>query len=211
MKKSTIYYIFTTIPKKIYDKKYKYLLPNKIFSNCKFLEDSWYGLYAWTLKKSLVTEFFQIRDKKKYELKKVEIDINGEEFKEFKNDYAEYKLRKSSFDHYYDGKIQKVDIVVTKNEYTQTNMDLDGPSNYDEHILGEIKSDVNFNIFKDDILQSLDKLNYTEFIILRNGTSSDIDEYSFQNSFNLTLFGHPRINYQLDELNFLLKLYEEMF
>lgn len=207
-----IYTIFAKVNLDDYNRIYKYLFPNKMYSNCTFSNNEWYGLYAWTTKKSLLDEFLEIRGGSNiYDVKSDKMELTDEDFKNWKLDYIEYKLGRYKYKHYYDNKTQDVEIVTTKNEYTQV---VENSSENFNELLRNLFNDaplIDYKVFNDDIIKALDCLDYTSFFISNYGTDDECDNLSWSESFSMTILGKPKIPYTFDEVNLLTKLYSYMF
>ena len=109
----TVYFIYVSIPQKIFDSKIKFLLSNT--EDFRFKRNTMYGLYAWSTKKKIVKEFFELREPKIYTLVEKEID-SEEYFEHFKSKYSNLELKIREYDRKDGANLKTTEIVTTKNK-----------------------------------------------------------------------------------------------
>lgn len=199
-----VYFIYAIIPENIFN-KVKYMLGNT--ERYKWKHDKMFGLYAWSTSKSIVKEFFEVRNKEVYTL--IKKDIDEPEYEYIKDKYNLLKLDRRVY--YLDSSknIKKsVEIVSTKNEYVCTTID-------SEEYLWEfgppINESVPYHMFNDKIIYALDTIGYSKNYDLKFGDEYKSDTTSYNLSFGLTPMGQKdKIVYD-NEMNILLFLFNYFF
>jgi hypothetical protein len=201
----TVYLINAMIPRDLYDKGLKFLLHSK--SDFRLNSNVMTGIYAWTTSKKYLDDFLTVRDKSIYKVIPIEFD-DKEEFKSFKNDNKESMLSYQTFNSsFYTEKTKEVEILVTFNEYIQS-------TEYGEENMYEFgcfnMNLINYNIFKDKLIDDLDILNYTYEYDKRN-ENEEKELVDYNRSFGLTSRG-SLIRFDSDnEVNILLHLFKFFF
>lgn len=207
MKKA--YLIQAFIPSTIYDDRLKFLFSKA--HDFRAEGDKMIGIYAWTDKKEIVNEFIDGRTQDIYKVMKVDF-CDKEEYEEFQRDYKELKLNyykyKLSPPFSRDSNASELEIVSTFNEYIQTTEY--GQENMYEFGLADIP-DINYRIFKPDIIDALDVINYTSEYDKNSGNEEDADNLDFQLSYGCSSLGHSLKFDVSNEVNVLLHLYKFMF
>ena len=216
-----IYLLYITIPDVEFTcYSVRNLIPNvSDYVNC---GDYWMGLYAWTKDKSILKEFSNLRDMKKYRI--VKKDITKEEFATFKLDYKIYQIGFYSFaSDELNPKRQKLHEkekrILSVFHENDTIMQ-DGDILFYDEFINEYNYDYRF--FKEKYQETLDSIGYSTLfdVCLCGGyddTLSDdvIDkrsEYaSYQMSYGLTLDGREYLDLTMDKLGLYLRLYQFAF
>lgn len=201
----TVYLIYVVIPIHIYN-KILYFLPKHFNFVCR--GNKYYGLYGWSFKKKMITEFLSFRNKNIYTLKEYTFETE-DEYETFRKDNIELKLDYRVFVTKDKSTIKKVQLVTNKIEYVESVEN--ASENCNLYILEKL-SFVDYSIFKDKIIDALDVLNYTS---LYDTYAADSDERSdsagFNLSFNMTPLGTTIGKIEYDEFNLLLHLYNYLF
>ena len=165
-----IYKIYLTTPEYIFNTRLKYLIDSVDKVNYKIKGNDVVILYAWTPKKKLVKKFLEERCQSVFTVKTQEIDYE-EEYDEFASNNQKSKLYEEnialiqgydSYERETGCKILDTDnfvkMVVTKFEvenfstYRSENMNEFGP---------QIKANLNYEYFNDEIKEALTILGYT--------------------------------------------------
>lgn len=199
-----VYFIYVAIPEEIFN-TIKYILDKS--DNYRWKKSKMFGLYAWSTNKSIVKEFFQVRNKDIYTIVKKEID--DFEYKNFKDIYNTLKLDRRLY--YFDRSEKKersIEIVSTKNEYIASTM------NAEENLWEfgpPIEQSVPYTIFNNDIIYALDYLGYTKEYDLRYAAEDTIDFNSYNESFGLTPLGNRNKMIYENQMNILLYLFRFFF
>lgn len=197
-----IYFIYVAIPEEIFN-KVKYMLGNT--ERYRWKRNKMFGLYGWTTSKSIVKEFFEIRNKDIYTL--VKKDIDDEEYQRIKDDLNILKLDRRTY-NLNDIQHKKIDIVSTKNEYVCVTIDSE---QYIWEFGPPIDKDLPYNIFNDKICNALDILGYSKGYELRYGDEDILDQTSYDMSFGLTPMGNKDLIHYDNEMNILLYLFKYFF
>lgn len=202
----TVYLINAMIPREIYDTGIKYLLPSN--SDFRVNGNTVSGIYAWTDSKKFLEDFLEARDSSVYKVVPIKFD-DKDEFKTFKFNNKDAMLMYKSFNSECElGKSNKIDILVTFNEYIQST-DY-GSENMFEFGFSGINL-TNYHIFKEKLIESLDILNYTVEYDKHNDDDSIRESNDYNMSFGITSLGH-RIKFDVNnEVNVLLHLFRYFF
>ena len=201
----TVYFIYVSIPQKIFDSKIKFLLSNT--EDFRFKRNTMYGLYAWSTKKKIVKEFFELREPKIYTLVEKEID-SEEYFEHFKSKYSNLELTIREYDRKDGANLKTTEIVTTKNEWV--NSTIDNEQNLWE-FGPEVFEDIPYKLFKNKVINALDLIGYIDTYIRKFGTNEEIDDENYNRSFGLTSNGNEyRLNTS-DTVNVLLYLFHFLF
>lgn len=199
-----VYFIYVAIPENIFN-TVKYMLGTT--DKYRWKHDKMFGLYAWSSSKSIVKEFFEVRDKDIYTL--VKKDVDDEELNHLKNDFNLLKLDRRIY--YLDGdmKLDKsVEIVSTKNEFVCATIEA---QEYLWEFGPPIMEEVHYNIFNDKILKALDTIGYTKNYELIYGVDGDRDTAEYNLSFGLTPLGNRDKFVYDNQMGILLYLFKYFF
>ena len=210
-----IYFIYASIPQRIFDNRLKFLIPMK--STFVHKNGNMVGIYAWTNKKKLLKEFLEVRENSIYTVMKEEID--DDDFNNFRRENIEMMLERKEF--FITGlnrtvgfstgngvKLKCIECIVTRFEYV--NATEDGNACIHEYLIQNLCVDWTF--FNEDIVYALDVLGYTT-IFDNFLTSSDTrrDACNYSSSFELTPNGYPITLNIMCELFVLLYTFSYMF
>lgn len=202
-----IFYIYTSIPEPIYNKKVKYLISN--IHDFRWKHGKMYGLYAWTTSKKMIKEFFEIRKNDIYTVIKADV-YDDKELERLKDKYSDLKLDYRRY--YFDGKEEEKDsllIVSTKNEYVNSTM------NSEEYLYEfgpKPSEEFTYYIFKKKIIKALDTLGYTSKYDIEFGNEAESESAQWNlTGFNLTKYGQSYKIHFDNQMNNLLFLYRYFF
>ena len=92
-----VYFIYATIPEKIFNTRIKYFLPQSSLHRFKRKHGAMYGLYAWTTKKKHLKLFLETRDPSVYTVVEKDLDKDDEEFEYIRRDIKEHELNKYEY------------------------------------------------------------------------------------------------------------------
>lgn len=198
-----VYFIYATIPEKIYNIRIKYLL-SECSNNFRFQKNIMYGLYAWTDDKELLNEFKKGRDNKIYTIIKKKLD--SEEFRDLKHYYKSLRL---GMHKYKVSDSNTIKVVSTKFEHDKCT-DEDGES-YFYDFAPEIDFDLPISLFNKDIQQALDLLMYNEMYDRMYGDGDAISNNDYSKSYGLTPCGQKFVLNEFNELSLLLYLFKPLF
>lgn len=195
----SIYLIYISIDESTFN-IFKYVLPN--VHDYKWIDDKFYGLYAWTNGKSKLTDFMEVRDNKVFNVSKKELD--EDEYDLFKDHFHLLELKRYN---YKTNDKKDMEVVSTKNEMIE--IFSNGKENYME--FGPTVDDsFNYRIFKKDLINALDILGYTSIYDLNYGSMEENDLASYNGSYGLGPVGNM-ILAQPSELNLLIYLFYYTF
>jgi len=214
-----IYMLYIKIPVKDFTKRVRDLLPN--LKDYREKGDYYTGLYAWTEKKSLLKEFFKVRNKDKYIVIKHEIDEDL--YTKFCVYNKEYQIGYYSF---YD-ELKLGEDTENKHEaekhilsvfHENKEVMFEGEAMFYDEFYETTSYDYHF--FKEKYRECLEILGYSSLydqcgISTKFDDDDEIDdrtEYAdYQASFGLTLEGHKLLNLVDDRLTIFLKNYHFAF
>lgn len=200
-----VYFIYVIIPENIYNKTIKYIISNS--HDYRWKHGKMFGLYAWTTKKKVVKEFFEIRDKRIYTL--VEKEITGEYYDELKSTHSSLELKLRSYDHFNDKQeLEKIDVVSTKNEWVCATID---NMEYIDDFGPAVYGDLPVDLFNDKLINALDVIGYVSKYYIEYGTESEADMSSYNLSFGISERGNVFRPKCEDTLNVLLYLFGYLF
>ena len=186
-----VYVIYIKIPERYYNDCLKFLIPKE--SIFRYNSGNYSGIYAWTTNKKDLEEFISLRGKDKYKVQKFELD--SDEFKEFKRKYIAFRLYRYTyyFDNEYDDDKSST-VLTTRFEYIESTDNM--CENMDAYSL-RVNPEADYVIFKQKYIDFLDIIGYTSRFDLLSGdddSGNSRKSYAdFQNSFNMTPFGHTNV------------------
>lgn len=206
-----IYLIYAQIPDEEFNKKISFLVRNKF--NYKWTKEKYmYGLYAWTADKKILKLFLELRQGTNiYTIKKKDIDYD--EYKAFKEEYHEEKLRIEEFSYGKDenDKVNKIPVAVTlsekiasKDEFSENFYEF-GPN---------VSKIARPEIFNKEIKDSLDIIGYESMWYEYFSDDEDNNMHDLMNynrSFGLTASGNKYIFDENNQLGRLIYLFFYMF
>lgn len=196
-----LYLIYAKIPESEFNKTIKYLIPNVY--DYRWINEKFYGLYAWTKSKSKLNDFLEVRYKKAFEVSKKNID--DDEYQMFKDHYNLLELVRHIYK--YGNKKKEIEVVTTKNEEIESIGN--GSENYND-FGPRVHPDANYRLFKDDIIHALDMIGYTSAYDLCYGNMEEADNASFNMSYNIGSMGST-IACKPSELELLVYLFYYTF
>lgn len=206
-----VYLLYLIIPKIEFENRIYTLVENK-YNYTDLNDENVIGLYAFTTKKSYLKEFFEVRNKERYYVKKLEME--PEEFSEWRVEHITAEL--SHYELNVDGK-NKVDVLCTKFEYTFIN-DYSSEIVMDTLMLYPVND---YMLFKDEYQIALDSIGYTTFYDTLIGgdshfyTEEEIEEriaYADYNlSYGMTVFGQKFPINLTNQFNLLISLFRFSF
>lgn len=198
-----VYLINALIPRDVYDKKIKYILPRG--SDFRSKGEYMYGIYAWCSNKKIKDEFLKSRRNDIYNVVEIEFD-DKEEFKKFKVEQKESYLDYRKFET--EIRDESIEVLTTFNEFIQV-------TEYGEENLNEFSYSnidlVDYLIFTDDIINSLDTIGYTSEFDKNCLDFDRFDNAGYNASFNLTSLGRQLKFDVQNELSILLNLFRFFF
>ena len=206
-----VYFIFTTIPEKVFTSRIKYFIdPQTIHRYHRMDEGKMHGLYAWTTSKKKLLNFLETRNEDIYNVKKEDIPIGKKEYlHELRKEIGNLELNFHEFET--DNEDGKLELVTTKDEYIAVTEDLE--PNYWQFVIGDL-IDIDYKIFNHGIQEALDYLGYTAHYCMNNDEDYEngmCDMANHNNSFGRTVFGFHKPKLRYDQLNLLLCFFEYMF
>lgn len=201
-----IYFIYVTIPEKVFNTKVKYLISNS--HNYRWKNGNMYGLYAWSTKKKLIKEFLEIRNNSIYTVINKEIDEDY--YKEVKSTYGTSELKLLEYKHLDSNKnLNTIEVVSTKDELRCSTID---HQEYLEEFGPSVYSDLPITLFNDKLYVALDTIGYVSDYYSLYGTDEEADYYAYNKSFGLTCTGKStKIFSDADTVNILLYLFHYLF
>lgn len=201
----TVYFIYAGIEEKAFN-HLKYMINN--VHSYSYSNEKYYGLYAWTLYKSDVEEFLDVREKSIYTVVKKKFEFN-DDFKAFKRENIELQLSHYEYVNNADNNNKStIEILSTKNEYVTVTID---GSEYIDEFSPSVDRFADYHYFNTKLIEALDKIGYTTEYNIVYGSDEEIDSTSYNCSFGLTTYGSKLIDFSKYEVNLLLYLYYYMF
>lgn len=201
-----VYFIYATIPLKIFEQRIKYLIDNNAIHRYQRTEENMYGLYAWTTSKKKMESFMDTRDNDIYVVKKKDID-KEKELKNLKREIGNLELDYYLYQTDNDG--GEICITSTKDEfiacteYTEENF-------WSFCIDGKIEK--NYEHFNKELQIALDLLGYTYYYHMNVSDDKDMMEMASYNAgYGKTVLGYDKLLKKFDEANLLLFLFDYMF
>lgn len=207
-----IYMLYIKIPVKDFTNRVRELLPK--VSNYRRTDDYYIGFYAWTESKALLKEFFKIRNKDKYILKKHEIDEDlYTQFRIFNKEYQigyysfynELKLGEDT-ENKHESEKHILSVFHENNEIMY-----EGEALFYDEFYESTSYDYLF--FKKKYQECLEILGYSSLFdqcgIYDNEDEDDdrMETADYQASFGLTINGYKLLGLVDDRLTLFLKNY----
>lgn len=211
-----IFFIYAKIPQKVYDKRLKYIISNQY--DFEYKDGYMVGLYAWTKKKKICKEFFELRDGIGNLYTIMEKDVNHSQYEYIREKYFELELLPHKYfyvTHINDVKEDMsmndrfMEVVSTKNEYKVSTNE---SSEYIHDFGPKVEENYpNPRIFNSKTIEILDIIGYTTEYDILFGTKEQSQYALDQFQDGKTVYGHDIFLTGENELTNLLYLFKFMF
>ena len=208
-----VYKIFIKVDIDMYHDRLVYLVSNTIDYH-KINDDYVYGLYAWTSDKRIKKSFEEIRDTRKFKIKKY--DLNEYEFEELSEKNSNQQLKWRDFITYNNGEKNIINICTTTDEYVACTYENDGLTNMNGLPVIKYDMKIPYKIFNDKLIKSLDLFGFIDDYIMAEGTVNEQLDLDYQRSFSLTYSGNVAMKEKwlkkyFDEVRILVYLFSCTF
>ena len=176
--------IYVSIPEEVFN-TVKYIIgePAKEY---KWKDGNVYGLYAWTDKEKLFTEFMRIRYQDIYTI--VEKEVEHDEFKVLK---TKYKYLRIGMYELLINDNESLEIACTRNEYDTSTED--GRECFWWEFGPPISEFAHYNIFNNTVRDALDKLGYVNAYVMKYGDEGEQAVVDNNLSYGVTYFSNKNI------------------
>lgn len=210
-----IYLIYAKIPDPLYQMLSFYIrYIEKTFTIS--VDNKWLGLYAWTTSKKKLKIFKETRKKAKVYIYKEKM-IEKDYLKKFSEENKDSKLGNYEYIQSYSlACLPPINVITTLEEY---NIATDNDIIYEFLVENSVfqNYNVDYMIFRTDIINALDILNYTtEYDLFWGGESEDDGEdrtetANYLMSYNQTPFGNKYIGIYDNEFASLMMVFSSLF